>query len=105
MRDDVRPLGVVYTPPAVAGPMVRLALDSLVCGRSVEELLALRICGPAIGEGGVLVEVSEVMEVSAEWGVEPPRRGSSHASRRAEPTHADRLERGPASETEGAART
>ena len=60
-RDDVRPLGVVYTPSAVAAPMVRLALAPLIAGRSAEELLALRVCDPAIGEGAFLVEVIEVI--------------------------------------------
>jgi hypothetical protein len=44
-------LGVVYTPPEVSEPMTRVALDPLVRGRSVDEILALRICDPAIGEG------------------------------------------------------
>jgi len=61
MRDDVRPLGVVYTPPVVAAPMVRLALAPLIAGRTVDELLALRICDPAIGEGAFLVEVVELL--------------------------------------------
>ena len=60
-RDDVRPLGVVYTPPEVARPMVQLALDPLIAGKSAEELLALRIFDPAIGEGAFLVEVMEVL--------------------------------------------
>ncbi len=61
MRDDERPLGVVYTPAAVAAPMVRLALAPLVTGRAPEELLALRVCDPAIGEGAFLVEVIDVI--------------------------------------------
>jgi hypothetical protein len=51
---DLRRLGVVYTPPAVTEPMVRVALAPLVHGRSVDELLALQICDPAIGEGAFL---------------------------------------------------
>ncbi len=53
--------GVVYTPPAVAGPMVRLVLEPLLHGRSAAQLLALRICDPAIGEGAFLVEVIDVI--------------------------------------------
>jgi hypothetical protein len=60
-RDETRPLGVVYTPREVAYPMVRLALDPLIAGKSAEELLALRICDPAIGEGAFLVEVLDVL--------------------------------------------
>ncbi len=61
MRDDVRPLGVVYTPSAVAAPMVELALAPFVRGKSAAELLSLRVCDPAIGEGAFLVEVIEVL--------------------------------------------
>ncbi len=69
MRDDVRPLGVVYTPSVVARPMVRLALAPLIAGRSSEELLALRVCDPAIGEGAFLIEVIEEIAaaVMATW--------------------------------------
>lgn len=56
-----RPLGVVYTPLAIAAPMVRLVLEPLVCGRSVAELLALRVLDPAIGEGVFVVEVIEII--------------------------------------------
>lgn len=93
MRDDVRPLGVVYTPPAVAGPMVKLALEPLVRGRSVEELLALRICDPAIGEGAFLIEVIDVI---AEAMVEASR-GTK--------VRADLAGARPASETERDAQT
>jgi hypothetical protein len=61
MRDDVRPLGVVYTPSSVAAPMVELALGPLVRGKSSAELLELRVCDPAIGEGVFLVEVIGVL--------------------------------------------
>ncbi len=60
-RDGVAPLGVVYTPSAVAAPMVRMALEPMVRGRAAAELLALRVCDPAIGEGAFLVEVIEVI--------------------------------------------
>ena len=52
---DPRLLGVVYTPPEVTEPMTRVALEPLLRGRSADELLALRICDPAIGEGAFLV--------------------------------------------------
>ena len=55
IRGDVRSLGVVYTPPEVTEPMARLALEPLVRGRSIDELAALRICDPAIGEGAFLL--------------------------------------------------
>lgn len=60
-RDEARPLGVVYTPPDVARPMVRLALDPLIAGKTADEVLALRVCDPAIGEGAFLVEVIDVL--------------------------------------------
>jgi hypothetical protein len=53
----VRAPGVVYTPTAVCAAMVELALAPLVAGRSRDDLLALRVCDPAIGEGAFLVEV------------------------------------------------
>lgn len=49
--------GVVYTPREVCEPMVRRALDPLVRGKSREQILALRVCDPAIGEGAFLVEI------------------------------------------------
>ena len=57
--DDRR--GVVYTPPSVARPMVELALAPLVAGRGAAELLELRVCDPAIGEGAFLAEVIDVI--------------------------------------------
>ncbi len=74
MRVDGRPLGVVYTPSAVAAPMVQLALAPLIAGRSAAELLALRVCDPALGEGAFLVEVTEVIAtaVVAAWQSAPP---------------------------------
>lgn len=50
-------LGVVYTPRDVAEPMVRLALAPLVD----REVLSLRVCDPAIGEGAFLVEIVRVL--------------------------------------------
>ncbi len=57
--DDVR--GVVYTPPAVARPMVELALAPLVAGKCAADLLELRVCDPAIGEGAFLAEVVDLL--------------------------------------------
>jgi SAM-dependent methyltransferase len=53
--------GVVYTPPEVAGPMVRVALEPLLRGRMPSELCALRVCDFALGEGAFLVEVVAVI--------------------------------------------
>ena len=74
IQEDARPLGVVYTPASVAGPMVRLALAPLVTGRSARELLALRVCDPAIGEGVFLLEVVAVLadHVLAAWSAGDP---------------------------------
>jgi SAM-dependent methyltransferase len=71
LRADIRP-GVVYTPPEVAAPMVRVALEPLLRGRTSEQLLALRVCDPAIGEGAFLVEVVNVLAeaVLAAWRAE-----------------------------------
>jgi hypothetical protein len=54
-------LGAVYTPREVCEPMVRLALAPLIAGRGREDLLALRVCDPAIGEGAFLVEIVRVL--------------------------------------------
>ncbi len=56
-RTDPRPLGVVYTPPEATGPMVRVALEPLLRGRTAAELCALRICDFAVGEGAFVREV------------------------------------------------
>src|SRR5438128_1582212 len=41
--------------------MTRVALDPLVRGRSLEDLLALRICDPAIGEGAFLLAAVAIL--------------------------------------------
>lgn len=41
--------------------MVRLALAPLVDGRTADEILRLRVCDPAIGEGAFLVEIVRVI--------------------------------------------
>lgn len=66
-------LGVVYTPPEVTRPMVELALAPLVAGKSAAELLALRVCDPAIGEGAFLIEIVRVLADAL---------GGKHARRR-----------------------
>jgi SAM-dependent methyltransferase len=53
--------GVVYTPRDVCEPMVRRALEPLVRGKSRDELLALRVCDPAIGEGAFLIEIVRML--------------------------------------------
>ena len=50
-------IGVVYTPREVCEPMVRLALAPLV----ERDVLSLRVCDPAIGEGAFLVEIVRVL--------------------------------------------
>ena len=72
MRRDVRSLGVVYTPAEVVRPMVELALAPVVHGKSADQLAALRICDPALGEGAFLVEVVRVLAAAlAATGVAP----------------------------------
>ncbi|HWU87574.1 MAG TPA: Eco57I restriction-modification methylase domain-containing protein, partial [Kofleriaceae bacterium] len=81
--DDVR--GVVYTPPSVARPMVQLALAPLIAGKRADELLALRVCDPAIGEGAFVAEVVDVLAeaLAAAWTREGAarRRGGDLARR------------------------
>ena len=60
-----RALGVVYTPPEVAAAMTELALAPLVAGRSRNEVLALRVCDPAIGEGAFLIEIVRALAAAA----------------------------------------
>ncbi len=72
--DDERALGVVYTPVEVARPMAHLALDPLAAGRTADEVLRLRVCDPAIGEGAFLREVVEVLagHLVRAWELAPP---------------------------------
>ena len=58
---DLASLGVVYTPSAVTEPMARVALEPLLRGRTTTEILALRICDPAIGEGAFLLAAVRVI--------------------------------------------
>ncbi len=68
-RDDPRLLGVVYTPPDVARAMTQLALQPLAEAASSTEILALRICDPAVGTGAFLVEVVDYLaaQLVAAW--------------------------------------
>lgn len=54
---QVAELGVVYTPRDVCEPMVRLALAPF----ANRDVLSLRVCDPAIGEGAFLVEIVRVL--------------------------------------------
>lgn len=74
-------LGVVYTPANVAGPMVELALAPLIAGKTAEEILALRICDPAVGEGAFLIEIIRVL--SSATGI-PKRDIAAHCLRGAD---------------------
>lgn len=81
IHGDPRSLGVVYTPPEVTEPMTRVALEPLLRGRAADELLALRICDPAIGEGAfLLAAVGVVAEHLVAAGV-PPGDARSAAAR------------------------
>lgn len=71
-----RDLGVVYTPRDVSEPMVRLALAPLLAHRS--DVLALRICDPAIGEGAFLVEIVRVLAEALGGGRDARRRVAEH---------------------------
>ena len=66
-------LGVIYTPPEITRPMVELALGPLIAGKSADEILALRVCDPAIGEGAFLIEIVRVLGEAV---------GGKHARRR-----------------------
>ncbi|HEX3761460.1 MAG TPA: N-6 DNA methylase, partial [Kofleriaceae bacterium] len=61
LHGDPRPLGVVYTPPEVTEPMTDVALDPLLRGRTADEILALRVCDPAIGEGAFLLAAVDLI--------------------------------------------
>ncbi|HEX4454571.1 MAG TPA: Eco57I restriction-modification methylase domain-containing protein [Kofleriaceae bacterium] len=69
-------LGVVYTPPELARQMALLALGPLVAGKSADEILALRVCDPAIGEGAFAIEIVRVL-ADAIGGRDAKRRAAS----------------------------
>lgn len=71
-REETRPLGVVYTPPEVAEPMVRLVLGDLV-RRTPAEILDLRVLDPSIGTGAFLVEVAGTLAAALvrAWATDP----------------------------------
>ncbi|MDQ3338616.1 MAG: Eco57I restriction-modification methylase domain-containing protein [Myxococcota bacterium] len=56
-QDNDAPLGVVYTPPAIARAMAEIALAPL----ADRDPLSLRICDPAAGEGVFLDEVVKLL--------------------------------------------
>lgn len=66
-------VGVVYTPRDVCEPMVRLALAPL----GERDVLSLRVCDPAIGEGAFLVEIVRVLAERL-GGPEARRRVAEH---------------------------
>ena len=61
VRGDLRSLGVVYTPPEVTRPMTQVALEPLLRDRTADDILALRVCDPAIGEGAFLLAAVDVL--------------------------------------------
>ncbi len=73
----VAKLGVVYTPREVTAPMVERALAPLVAGKSPAEILALRACDFAIGEGAFLVELVRVL-AEAHGGRDARREVAAH---------------------------
>ncbi|CAN5165856.1 hypothetical protein BH11MYX1_BH11MYX1_13480 [soil metagenome] len=54
-------LGVVYTPREITRPMVERALAPVIASRSPQEILELRVCDFAVGEGAFLVEIARVL--------------------------------------------
>ncbi|MBA2540925.1 MAG: Eco57I restriction-modification methylase domain-containing protein [Deltaproteobacteria bacterium] len=68
-------LGVVYTPPDVAAPMVRVALEPLLRGRSADELCALRVCDFSVGEGAFVACIIEQLAaaIRTAWAAEGTR--------------------------------
>ena len=61
IHGDPRSLGVVYTPPEVTVPMTRIALEPLLRGRTIDDIRALAVCDPAIGEGAFLLAAAAVI--------------------------------------------
>jgi methylase of polypeptide subunit release factors len=81
IRGDLGSLGVVYTPPEVTEPMARMALEPLLRGRSADEIAALRVCDPAIGEGAFLLAVTCVIAEHLVRAGEPPDAARARATR------------------------
>jgi len=74
-----RDLGVVYTPREVSEPMVRLVLGPLLERvRGEADVLALRICDPAIGEGAFLIEIVRVLAEALGGSDDARRRVAEH---------------------------
>jgi len=59
--DERRRSGSHYTPPTLTGPIVRKALEPVLAqlgkNPTPEQILALKVCDPAMGSGAFLVEV------------------------------------------------
>ncbi|MEO6777024.1 MAG: Eco57I restriction-modification methylase domain-containing protein [Kofleriaceae bacterium] len=73
----VAKLGVVYTPRAVAAQIVERTLAPLVAGKSADQILALRVCDFAVGEGAFLVEIVRYL-ATAHGGREAKRLVATH---------------------------
>ena len=73
----VAKLGVVYTPRAVAAQIVERTLAPLVAGKRGDEILALRVCDFAIGEGAFLVEIVRYL-AKAHGGADAKRLVAQH---------------------------
>ena len=71
---------MVYTPPEVTEPMTRIALEPLLRGRSVDDILALRICDPASGDGAFLLAVVRVLGEHLERAGLPPGEAAARAA-------------------------
>jgi len=65
-RDARRSSGTFYTPRAVTTCLVRQTLEPLVRGRTVDEILRLRILDPAMGSGAFLVAACRYLASEAE---------------------------------------
>jgi SAM-dependent methyltransferase len=73
---------VVYTPREVTEPMVRRALEPLLAGRTAREIVALRVCDPAAGEGAFLEAARDVIAEALAAARRGPRAGSLATARR-----------------------
>ena len=58
--------GSFYTPAALTDYLVRVTLDPLVRGRTVDEILSLRIVDPAMGSGAFLVAACRYLALACE---------------------------------------
>ena len=58
--------GSFYTPSALTDYLVRVTLDPLVCGKTADEILSLRILDPAMGSGAFLVAACRYLALACE---------------------------------------